>query len=190
MVSARDGSCRHNAKRGQVSVLNIGEAQAGTEWWSMAVAIFAVVVAVVAAYFQRVHNRLSVRPLADIQFRDMNNQIRIMLANNGTGPLIVSKLRVFKAKGGSWDSLFAAVPTSPSDWTFYVGNIDEKSIRPGSSVNLLEFSYDPSDSSDSIFADELRSELSQMTVVVVYRDIYNKQVAEYSKKLEWFGRNL
>jgi hypothetical protein len=151
---------------------------------SIFIAFIAVVIAAWSASSQRKHNRLSVRPLPEIKLRDMEGQIKVELCNNGTGPLIISKLRV-SAVGidESWECLLDAVPESPVAWTFFVGNIDGRSVRPGSSINLLEYSYRTGRVTENRFARELREALRVMTVHVSCKDIYGEEVPGQEKKL-------
>lgn len=154
------------------------------------VSLIALALAMWTAFIQRTHNRLSVRPLAEILYRDMEGHIKIKLCNNGTGPLIVKKLRIRKPGCEPVDRLLSAMPDISSPWTFFVGNVDGRSIRPGSSINLLELCYDAADSAPAAEADEVRKALQHLVVEVRYMDIYKTKLPRYRKRLEWFGRNL
>jgi hypothetical protein len=136
-----------------------------------AISLIALGVALWTALLQRQHNRLSVRPLAQILVRDLRGHIRVKLYNNGTGALI------------------SAMPDG-GEWGFFVGNVDGRSIRPGASINLLDLKYDESSKPELEFSRQVRTALQHLTVSVKYGDIYGKKMPVYEKALDWFGRTL
>lgn len=144
-------------------------------------AILAFIVALFALWAQRKHNRLSVRPLAAIICNDLEGKIIVTLVNNGTGPLIVSTLRIARDGKVLSDALYRQLP----DWmTFrwYVGNIDGRSIAVGKSIDLLVY-----DHLSDAFRDQVRSTLADLVVQVHYTDIYNNEQPFYQRSLKWLG---
>lgn len=144
-------------------------------------AILAFIVAVLALWAQRKHNRLSVRPLAAVTCNDLHDKIIVTLTNNGTGPLIVSTLRVSRNGEVLGDALYRQLP----DWMkfrWYVGTIDGRSIAVGRSIDLLIYD-DPSD----VFRDQVRSALADLVVQVHYTDIYNIEQPVHERSLAWLG---
>jgi hypothetical protein len=53
---------------------------------SVAVAIIAIFVSIKALRHQREHNKLSVKPLAQVLIGDYENRVYVKLVNTGTGP--------------------------------------------------------------------------------------------------------
>jgi hypothetical protein len=121
--------------------------------------------------------------------RDLRGHIRVKLYNNGTGPLIIKKLRVHKPGVKPYDALISAMPDG-GEWGFFVGNVDGRSIRPGASINLLDLKYDESSKPELEFSRQVRTALQHLTVSVKYGDIYGKKMPVYEKALDWFGRTL
>lgn len=144
-------------------------------------AILAFIVAVFALWAQRKHNRLSVRPLAAVTCSDLEDRIIVTLVNNGTGPLVVEKLRIVRDREIMGDALYLELP----DWmTFrwYVGNIDGRSIGVGKSIKLLVYDH-PSDE----FRAQVRRTLADLVVQVHYNDIYNNAQPVYERSLKWLA---
>jgi hypothetical protein len=155
---------------------------------AVALSLVAFGLAVWTAFVQRQHNRLSVRPLAQVLVRDLDGHIQVKLCNNGTGPLIIKKLRVHKPSYKPVDSLIAAMPEE-GVWRFFIGNADGRSIRPGAWINMLDLRYGSSPA-EVDFAQAVRASLQHLTIHVKYCDIYRKTMPVYRKSLEWFGRTL
>lgn len=144
-------------------------------------AMLAFIVAVLALWAQRKHNRLSVRPLAAVTCNDLEDKIIVTLANNGTGPLIVSKLRVVRNGVVLGDALYRQIP----DWMkfrWYVGPIDGRSIAVGKGIDLIIYD-DPS----VAFRDQVRNALADLVVQVHYTDIYNNEQPVHERPLTWLG---
>lgn len=144
-------------------------------------AILAFIVAVFALWAQRKHNRLSVRPLAAVTCNDLKDEIIVTLTNNGTGPLIINKLRIVRDGKVLGDALYLQLPGWMT-FRWYVGPVDGRSIAVGKSIDLLI--YD--DLSDA-FREEARAILSGLEVQVNYSDIYKKRQPVYARSLKWLG---
>lgn len=151
------------------------------------ISLLAIFLAIWTAWLQRTHNRLSVRPLPEVIFQDVEGHIKLNLYNHGTGPLIIKSLRVEGSKHGTVDMLVKAMPKAPFGWTFFVGVVDGHSVPSGGSINLLELSY-RNNKLDNEFAMSVRDALKFLTIIVNSFDIYGKKMPEYRRSLEWFGR--
>lgn len=140
---------------------------------------------------QRRHDELSLRPLPEVTVADYETQLRVTLRNNGSGPMIVTKL---VAGDGSEvrDQILAWMPDLPDAmyWSNFAGRVDGRSILPGNSIVLLELT---GNNQDAIFAqarDSVRAALRGLTVNVEYSDVYNTVLPPCRKPLDWFGRHL
>src|SRR5437588_8055 len=69
-------------------------ASAAAAFLALLVSAISIGISVWAARSQRRHNELSVRPLAEVTVADYESSLRVKLRNNGTGPMIVTKIEV------------------------------------------------------------------------------------------------
>lgn len=143
-----------------------------------------------AALIQRQHNKLSVRPIPQIELRDMNNHILINLCNNGAGPLIINKFTVKDKNKTLGNSLIECLPKEQIYWTFFVACIDGRSIRPNDQITLIELEYEYSDKKQLALADLVRWRLAELTIEIEYENVYQDTMPTYTKTLEWFKRLL
>lgn len=170
--------------------MNAQEAQATLALAAIVVSVVALFVAFWTAHTQRVHNRLSVRPLAEVLLLDSEGHIRIRLRNHGTGPLIVHTLRVLQPHRQTLRSLIDAMPDNEDGWTFFVGPVDGRSVSAGGEIDLLEFEYDATNTEERQLANLSRVALQQLTLELDYHDIYSELMPKYVRSLAWFGRTL
>lgn len=152
---------------------------------TLIVAVLACFIAFLAWRSQQKHNWLSVRPLASVTYNDLNKKVIVTLRNNGTGPLIIKTLRVKDADGMARNSLYSWIPQHLFNQheLWFVGEVDGRSIRPGGSLTLLRYRH-PSHH----LRDEMRRSLARLTVVVEFKDIYERKQLSYERSLRWFGR--
>lgn len=156
---------------------------------STVIAVMAFVISIWTAWTQRQHNKLSVRPLPEIQLRDMNGHIRIKLINNGTGPLIINKLEVLNKNKVVGRALIDLMPLG-GGWSFFVAAIDGRSVAPNGEITLLDFEYDPNNIAELDFATLTREALCGLNIDISYKSIYGNTLPRYKKDLVWFGRLL
>lgn len=156
--------------------------------FSAIAALLACAVAFVTLIAQRQHNRLSVRPLAQVDFRDGESRLLVKLVNNGTGPLIVDSLSVWESGERIGDALIDALPEVEGLFEDFVANIDGRSIPAGGAIVLLDFIPEGESAAMDRFA--LRKALARLEIRLTYRDIYNGLNPVYSRDLRWFGRML
>jgi hypothetical protein len=105
---------------------------------SVAVAIIAIFVSIKALRHQREHNKLSVKPLAQVLIGDYENRVYVKLVNTGTGPMIIKSIKIINAPDPS-RPLKCAMPPGVN-WTQYlVTNGADRSMRPGGDIFLVRF---------------------------------------------------
>jgi hypothetical protein len=140
---------------------------------------------------QRRHDALSLRPLPEVTVADYETQLKVTLRNNGSGPLIITRL---VAGDGTEvrDQVLAWMPDLPDGmaWANFAGRIDGRSIAPGNSIVLLDFVGEDADAEFLAARDHVRAALQPLTVNVEYTDVYNNILPPHRKTLEWFGRHL
>lgn len=152
---------------------------------------FAAVISYLALKHQRQHDALSVRPLPEVSYVDYEDKLRIALRNNGTGPLIITRLVAGNGKEVR-DRVLSWMPDLPEEleWTNFSGNVDGRSIAPSGSITLLDFVGNDQDQVFVEARDSIRAALMPLTVNVEYTDVYNTAQPPHQKSLEWFGRHI
>ncbi len=137
------------------------------------------------------HNKLSVRPLAEITVADYENSLRVKLRNNGSGPMIVLALTVSDGKN-TRETLIDWMPALPKQrpWNTFTHALQRRTLQAGAEITLLELTEYEGETSFSECRDKVRKALAPLTVNVEYTDIYETVMMPCQKSLEWFGRNL
>lgn len=152
--------------------------------------IFAVLVSIISIIFtvyyskkQNEHNRNSVRPISAIKIRDYEDSISVSIDNVGTGPLLITKLRVQNAQSMEKD-LISLMPDINQSWSTFSSSIDGQTIPVGGKITLLELQ--PVNESVKT---QIRKELSDCTLYLDYTDIYSSEFHD-KKALDFFGRHF
>lgn len=148
------------------------------------VAAGSVIVAIVFGVLQKNHNKNSVRPIAFINLGDYENLIFVELKNAGTGPLIVEEMRCYSNNEES-PILLNLLPTPKQMWdTFIDENISDYVIPVNGLLTLIKISPH-----SAITRNNLRHALSEITIELKYKDIYNKQFS-YRRTMEFYRNRL
>lgn len=151
-------------------------------------ALLACFVAFVTFRSQRQHNRLSFRPLAQIDVRDGESRLLVQLVNNGTGPLIIKRLSVWKSGEFVSGSLIDALNEVQGTFEDFVWTVDGRSVPAGGCLVLVDFKPQGMNASKDRTA--FRRALAPLEVRVEYVDIYNIRHPICIRDLRWFGRML
>jgi hypothetical protein len=161
--------------------------------FSAVTALIALFVSVFGLWTQRRHDILSARPIPEVTVADYEDSLRIKLRNNGVGPLIVRTVTVRRSgvtetKG----SVIGWMPPLPNHrrWTHFAKDLADRSLPPDGALPLLELTQVKGEDEFATCRDRVRRELQSLTVEVTYSDVYATVFPQYSKSLEWFGRNL
>lgn len=158
--------------------------------WGVVISIIALIFTAVTLYFQRQHNRLSVRPIAIVTVGDYEHRLSVFLQNEGLGPLIIKELR-FRDESGNIESAlldFFGEKFDDVEWSTFTSDIDGWAIRPGKYRTLIELEGDPLDEDFILIRDEVRKVLAPITVHLKYQDIYKKNMPNKIRKLDFFAR--
>ncbi len=153
------------------------------------VSVVSIVIGVVSLWIQRKHNRLSVRPIGIITLSDYEDVLTIMVKNAGIGSMIVKSIetsinqRTIKKYPIDW------MPPGIG-WATFRKDLENSAIKAGDSFVLLKYVLDPQDKNSALQRDEIRSRLKNLTIRIVYTDVYGKEQPELVKSLNWFGRNI
>lgn len=160
-------------------------------------ALIGLFITVALAYLSDKWNKTSllkqertVRPVGRIVLGNYEDLIEVKIRNNGLGPMIITSIRALK-NGESKNTLIDWMPDLPADdisWTDYVGDISGFSLSPNQELNLIKFEVNEEFWEETQFRNKLREELSTMQINILYKDIYNKDMPELKRKLDWFER--
>ncbi len=162
-----------------------------------AVAVFisflSILIGALSLRMQRSHNRKSVKPIGNILFSDYENLIAVNIKNTGIGPLIIKKLEVTNSSKSPRNNIIDWMPQHPKDltWSNFLSIGTNFVIPPNQSLNIIELKTGQNISKTfAEFRDEIRKVLSDLTIELVYVDLYNKKQPVNRKELRWFGRNV
>lgn len=177
---------------------NAGEINAFGAVASATAAFLALIVSALSVWIsvqtmksQQKHNKLSVRPLAEVTVADYENSLRVKLRNNGTGPMIITNIDVSKGanhKRCLVDWMPQVLPNRRI-WTNYSSELRDRSLQPGSEIVLLELTECEGEDDFGTCRDKVRAALAPLTVTVCYTDIYKDPMPIRVKSLSWFGRH-
>ncbi|MDE6104881.1 MAG: hypothetical protein K2G38_04275 [Clostridia bacterium] len=149
------------------------------------VALASTVIALIFGLSQRKFNINSVRPIPQINTgNDFGSEVYIEIANVGTGPLCIKKLR-FKKNGVESNNIYALltdvckdiedfneqhnnIPDSELPEYEYMDDIDNETIGINGSERLISFKC----LNEKIY-NKLCASLANITMTLEYQDIYN-----------------
>jgi len=147
------------------------------------ISVVSIVATVVFSLLQQKHNKNSVRPICEIKFADYEDKIAVYLRNYGTGPLIIKEI-VCKDGERSAPTLLALMPRINHPWSDYTEDVTGWTIPVDGKVTLIEL--------EPINEDEkykVRTTLEQITIEIVYTDVYGKSKFTKNRKGDFFGRH-
>ena len=158
---------------------------------ALIISVISICVSIKTLSIQRKHNELSVRPFAEVLVANFENSLRIKLANNGSGPLIINGISISNGHIEQ-NSLIDWMPELPHDklWTTFTGNLQNRIILAGRDLTLLELTKVAGELNFEESRDIVRAALSPLTIKVNYSDIYENKLHPHQKDLSWFGRTL
>ncbi len=150
--------------------------------------VVSIVISIVFSLLQIRHNKYSVRPISAIEVKDYEDLLAVSIANKGTGPLIVKRMRCKRSKKYAKEhaTLIEMMPdiSAFQQWSTFTECIDGWTIPVGGTIVLLELRpY-----SDFVKT-RVRKSLSQITIYLEYADIYKTKFRD-KRKLDFFARLL
>lgn len=153
------------------------------------VSVVSIVIGIVSLWIQRKHNRLSVRPIGIITLSDYENRLAIAVKNAGIGPMIMKSIETSNNQGTKKEYPIDWMPPDIM-WTTFRRSLKNHAIIAGDSSVLLEYKLDPQDKESALQRDEIRSVLKNLTIRIIYTDVYGKKQPELARSLNWFGRTI
>ena len=173
-----------NKSMNPISFFNLDSDQliAITSIFAVLISIISMVFTVIFSKFQLEHNKNSVKPISAIRLSDYENCLGVKIANVGTGPLTITKLR-FKNESQECSSLISMMPKIDQFWSTFTECVDGWTIPVDGQIILIEL-YPENEQTKA----QVREALSKITVFLDYTDIYNTKFKD-SRKLDFFGRH-
>jgi hypothetical protein len=165
------------------------------------ISFFSIIIGAWALYSQQKHNKLSVRPIAEMERIDlpegtpeMPPQLKITIFNSGIGPMIIKSVKTqnkisgeIKSHPFDWISSVKVCPKTQGVWRKIW---DNTTIKEGSNVELFKLSWTVDDLKDpAVIKDivSIRSILKDLIVHIRYTNIYGDEQPELVEPLEIFG---
>jgi len=156
--------------------------------------IFSIILTIITLWIQRNHDRLSVKPLANIHLNNFPGEITILIHNDGLGPMIIKLVDTYRTK--DTNKISYGWPPKPIDRENYhnlismpvvMGHFDETPILNGKSIPLLTQKFDINDSNQVKDGNKTRESLKDFTIKVKYTSIYENEQFETILKLDNLG---
>lgn len=161
---------------------------------ALVVSTISILLAIFNMTTQRTHNRKSLMPIAHVRFGDYDNRIFVQLHNDGIGPMLIDNIVVSKNRGWSKKqaSFLGLVPALPPGilWSTFVTDLSGRALSAGKDITILLLEGDPSDQKFLAARQSVRQALSDLQIVVKYRDIYGHKMPVTKRNLDWFASNV
>lgn len=161
---------------------------------ALIVSSISIILAIFNMTTQRTHNRKSLMPIAHVRLGDYENRIFVQLHNDGIGPMLIDSIVVGKSRGWSKKqaSFMGLVPALPPGilWTNFVTDLSGRALSAGKDITILLLEGDPSDENFLAARRAVRQALSDLQIVVKYRDIYGHKMPAAKRNLDWFASNV
>lgn len=166
-------------------------ASAAAAFLALFVSVISVWISVWSARTQRLHNQLSVRPIAEVTVADFEDSLRIKLKNNGSGLMIITAVTVSDGFNTT-DRLIDWMPDLPNgrQWNGFTNSLGNRTLKAGADITLLELTEHEGERNFSKCRDVVRKALTPLRVDVQYTDIYEHVMRPHTKSLSWFGRHF
>jgi len=158
---------------------------------ALLVSLLSIFLTFLTLWFQRRHNFKSLTPVASILIGDYENKLEVKIRNSGVGPLIVEQFIAFDGNQER-DDIISWMPSPPEGihWVTFTENVDGWCIAPNKEVVVIRIIGNPADEKFVLFRTDVRRALSNLTVALKYRDIYDRKMPTKQRDLNWFARHF
>ena len=142
--------------------------------WGIITGVIALFFTAISLQIQRKHNRLSVKPIADVMVGDYENELEVYIENKGTGPLIIKNLSFTNQDGKTEKAInnFFGSDFKNVVWDKFGPDIDKRAILPNESITLIKLSGKSANKSFVRVREKVRKVLTQIQVEWVYQYTY------------------
>ncbi|SDM66285.1 hypothetical protein [Kriegella aquimaris] len=166
--------------------------------YNLIIGAIAVIISLIALLYtkssiklQKLHNEKSLKPLPMIETGDYEIDIYIKFINKGNGPLIINSIEFISGNKKSESIVNLMNDDLKFEYwnTFYVRN-NKEILQSTDEITLLQKKLKSGVSaSEKEFLFNLRTFLSQVSVIVEFEDIYNNK-SIFKESLNRFSRRL
>lgn len=154
---------------------------------SLCISVLALLATFYQLYLQRVHNEKSLRPLGQIDLRDRNKLVALCVTNNGMGPMLIDKITFFK-EGKSYPAIEECLHLGARAYRrISISESAKKVILPNASLEVFAAELETHEAEAAL--ENIRTQLSPLTLKVDYRDIYDNKFT-LQRNLDWFARHI
>ncbi len=145
---------------------------------------------------QNRHNILSVKPIMNVGHFDYENSINVTLRNVGMGPAYIKRITITNNINEEKNTLLDWMPDLQPGitYSFYASVYKDFWFRPQVESSLLKLDAKKTTDSDGLTQafkksrEDVRKTLKDLTVKVIYTDMYESEDFTYSFNLDYFGR--
>jgi hypothetical protein len=146
------------------------------------------ILALWSVLLQRIHNRVSVRPIIDHYFTVADNHLCVAIKNNGLGPLIIVKFDVYKDNKIISNNLMDLLPL-PTEQFHYKKNIPElinSVLSPDEELRIFEFDAEYYTKEYVEFRNKVWKILAPLSIQIHYKSIYKENQPIFKASLAIF----
>lgn len=168
------------------------------EYWQGLIAFLALLTAIISSIIsfytfrlQRTHNIYSVKPIIHIGQWDYENNLFVTLVNLGSGLALIKSISVSNKTDEIRNCIYDWLPKKlPNDinykeyWTGYKDFV----VQPSQTIKLVEIPFDLGQMGHIECREKIRAMLRQLTISVVYEDIYGNKMPIHKMELFHFSR--
>jgi len=146
---------------------------------------------------QQKHDRLSVKPIGIFELFDANDEIKIFLHNQGTGPMVIKSFEMFNESGEKEKNTQGDFKNYPIEWldkevrqnVEFSNHLENTALINGLEPRkLLYFKLDHTKPDQIDQRDHIRRNLKNLRIKMTYTDIYQELEGVSGGSLEYFGR--
>ena len=130
----------------------------------------------------------TVRPIASIKFGDYEDDLYVYLVNDGVGPLLIDEF-ICKNRERKGKNIIDFMPKDIT-WRTFIENLNGWTVPPNGRHYLIRLSRNPEDENFDDIRHSVRKALSELSVQVIYHDLYDKKFESQVRDLAWFGRTI
>jgi hypothetical protein len=175
------------------------------------IAVISIFIAILAVYIsykstklgadtfkqQKKHDELSVRPICNVGTLQGPLILSIWISNNGVGPMIIKSVETSDSRGNKKGYPMDWIPKE--DLQFVWRDMEDTAILNGNKVDILGFNFVPiidgkpklPITKDQIKKrEEIRGILKELTIRIMYTDIYGNEQPEFKQDFTIFGQEM
>ena len=132
---------------------------------------------------QQKHNRLSVKPIGKISFITFDDSLEIRIRNDGTGPMLVSNIKVYENESDIKSNLRDVLPIlqKKNIWT-EINMGSQFTIGAGEQKVLLKISSERKTREFRDYLSQTLAALKNITLELEYRDIYDQHIGRLKRE--------